>query len=242
MEMEVKEIIKEKEKVYEDGHDRISDKASKSLAGTALGIGIGGTVLGGLAALGAWNKRGGCGGHRDNDDNGGIAAISVYGKECSDVLNLTKGMYDLAIAGMTKAAAAREVDTSEKFGIYKSQVDGDFGNYKATRDLYDAQTEKLNNAAFGLYKAQRDSHDELKAQICHLEGEIARMQAVRPYQDRLIQCDIEKSQAFLVNYVDRLDCRNIKGVVTLPNDPTITGLPSYRNGWCGQPTTTPAAG
>ena len=50
--MEAEKVIKEKEIVHEDEK---KDYASKGLAGTALGIGIGGAVLG-AAAL--WGRRG----------------------------------------------------------------------------------------------------------------------------------------------------------------------------------------
>lgn len=56
MEAEVKQVIKEKEYVHDENHDKY---ASKGLAGTALGFGIGGAVLG-AAAL--WGRRGGIGG------------------------------------------------------------------------------------------------------------------------------------------------------------------------------------
>ena len=58
------------------------------------------------------------------------------------------------------------------------------------RDLNDYQTEKLNNAAFGLYKSQRDGFDVLNARISQLEKEVAVGAAIRPYQDKLIQCEI----------------------------------------------------
>ncbi|MCS3159531.1 hypothetical protein NXY07_26065 [Phocaeicola dorei] len=46
MEAEVKQVIKEKEYVHDENHDKY---ASKGLAGTALGFGIGGAVLGAAA-------------------------------------------------------------------------------------------------------------------------------------------------------------------------------------------------
>ena len=59
-----------------------------------------------------------------------------------------------------------------------------------------------------------------------LDKEVAMLKAVQPYQNRLIQCEIEKAYTASINHADRLDCRNIKGVVTLPNTPTVTGFPT----------------
>ena len=50
------------------------------------------------------------------------------------------------------------------FGLYKSQVDADFGLYKSTRDGFD-----ITNA-----------------RISDLETKIAVLTATRPYQDALI--------------------------------------------------------
>lgn len=48
--------------------------------------------------------------------------------------------------------------------------------------------------------------------------------AIRPYQDKLIQCEMEKMFTAGINYTDRKTCNVIYGVVTLPNEPTVTGL------------------
>lgn len=120
----------------------------------------------------------------------------------------------------------RNVDVAEKFSLYKSQTDADFGLYKVSRDLYDNTQDKMNAANFGLYKSQRDGFDALNARISQLEKEVAVGAAIRPYQDKLIQCEIEKAYTASINHTDRLDCRNLKGVITLPSNPTVTGFPS----------------
>lgn len=132
----------------------------------------------------------------------------------------------------------RETDVSEKHSLYQHVVDSDFGLYKSSRDGFDVLTEKLNASAFGLYKEQRDNADVLANRIAALEKQVAVNEAIRPYQDRLLQCEIGKAYDAAINHADRLDCRNIKGVVTLPNS-TITGFQSYRCG-CPTATTTPA--
>lgn len=43
-------------------------------------------------------------------------------------------------------------------------------------------------------------------------------------RERLIQCEMEKMFTAGINYTDRKTCNVIYGVVTLPNEPTVTGL------------------
>lgn len=125
----------------------------------------------------------------------------------------------------------------ERYDIYKTQAEADFGLYKVSRDLYDTMNDKLNNAAFGLYRAQRDAYDVLNERYADkfnaLDKKVAVLEAIRPYQDRLIQCEIDRAYVASINHCDRLDCRNIKGVVTLPSTPTVTGYPSSCG--CQQP-------
>lgn len=249
METEVKQVIKEKEYVH-DGEKK--EYASKGMAGTALGFGIGGAVLG-AAAL--WGRRGGIAGGMPENVNintvsdviqgrNGTAptAFQAWEKSCDEALALTNTIWGLKVNTLNEMYAHRDTDVKEKFDLYQSQMNGDIANYKITRDLYDVQTEKLNNAAFGLYKGQRDGFDILNARISNLEKEVAVGAAIRPYQDKLIQCEIDKAFTASINYADRLDCRNIKGVVTLPNSPTVTGFPSQRYGYCpGSSSSTPAS-
>lgn len=205
------------------------DKTDRK-ARNAFGLGLAGTITGGLALL---NQAGGGkglfgflgGGDGGNGGNGGGGGthhpcngptpFDAWAKAANGELMLERQM-----------AGAREVDVNEKFGLWKSQVDADFGLYKATRDLYDASTEKLNTAAFGLYVSQRDGFDALAARISALEKDVAVNTAIRPYQDKLIQCEIKDSYLAAINHADRLDCRNIKGIVCLPNTPTVTGFPN----------------
>ena len=228
----MEKVIKEKEVVHEDEHKK--EYASKSLAGTALGFGIAGT------ALALWNRGGlpflgGGSGQPENVNintlttpSAGIAPTSfqAWEKECDDVLALTNELWAMRVATMGEMYQHRGVDVNEKFQLWKSQVDGDFSNYKAIRDLYDNTNDKLNTTAFGLYKNQRDGFDVLANRISNLEKEVAVNTAIRPYQDKLIQCEIEKAFTAGINYTDRKTCRMINGIVCLPNTPTVTGFPN----------------
>ena len=236
METMSKEVIEKKGYVEGDKHHRDNDRIERK-ASNGFGMGLAGVITGGLALLNQWgNGRGLFGGLLNGGDNGSPANVNIntisgggghhhptafeaWVKSCDDAMALTR-----------QAMATREVDVAEKFGLWKSQVDADFGLYKVSRDLYDNVNDKLNTATFGLYRSQRDAYDVLNERYADkfnaLDKKVAVLEAIRPYQDRLIQCEIDRAYVASINHCDRLDCRNIKGVVTLPSTPTVTGYPS----------------
>lgn len=248
MEATNKEIVEKKTYVHDENK---KEYASKGLAGTALGFGIARTYLGlqngngrGLFGLGGGNMPENV---NINTASGGAGsgaaptAFQAWEKSCDDAIELTNAMWGLKVSSMQADYDHRNTDVAEKFGIWKSQVDGDFSLYKVSRDLYDAMNDKLNAASFGLYKEGRDNYDKLSARLCALEKEVAVGAAIRPYQDKLIQCEIEKAYTAGINYTDRRTCRMIQGQLVLPSTPTVTGYQSY-NGCCPVPaTSTPAA-
>jgi hypothetical protein len=71
----------------------------------------------------------------------------------------------------------RQVIDREMFGLYKSQIDADFNLYKSTRDSFDALSKELND----------------------LKAHVAVNEAIRPYQDKLIQCEINDSKKKMLN-------------------------------------------
>lgn len=169
-----------------DGYNR-RDVNGKANAGLTLGI-IG-TALGAWALFGN-NRRstgllgaaGGGGMLGDGSTNinvvgagigAGTAAPSAFqawAKSCEDTLALQGGLYQWALTQQNQRFQDRQLIDSEMFGLYKSQIDADFE----------------------LYKGQRDNYDALKAEIDSLKCQVAVNSAVRPYQDKLIQCEIEK--------------------------------------------------
>lgn len=235
METTNKEVVEHKTYVHDEDH---KDYATK---GTALGVGIPALVLGGLSALALWGRGNGFG---FGGYNGGMPEnvnINAYGgaglasapptpfqaweNACEGRLALTNEMWGLKMNTMTQMYDHRQTDIAEKFSIWKSQVDADFGLYKSNRDSYDAITDKLNAATFGLYKEQRDNYDKMVARLGELETRVAVGAAIRPYQDKLIQCEIEKAYTAGINYTDRKTCRMIQGNLVLPNT-TTTGFQS----------------
>lgn len=221
---EMEKIVEKK--VYEEG------KHHKNYAtqGEVLGLGIP-TVAGvGLLLLKEifGNKRTGVfgGGGPENvntvtvnnaDGVSAPTAFQAWEKGCEEAIALTNEIWRGRVAGMQSAAAAREVDVNEKFGLYK-----------ATRDLYDHTQTRMAEMGFGLYKGQRDLYDVLNERyaqkFCDLDKKVAVMEAVQPYRDKLLMEEIGKSFDRSVNYTDRKTCRAIYGVVGLPNTPTVTVL------------------
>lgn len=190
--------------------------ASKGVANTALGLGIAGTAL-------ALLNNGGLGlfGLNRNAEASGCALT------CEDKVELAGAIYQGRITELQERFNDRQTIDREMFGLYKSQVDADFGLYKSTRDGFDVLSAKHNEDAFNLYKNQRDNFDVLNAKISALETQVAVNAAIRPYQDKLIQCEIEKAYTAGINYTDRKTCKMIVGQVVLPNTPTVTGFGSY---------------
>lgn len=210
--------------------------STRGKANAGLTLGIIGTVLG-AAAL--WNRNGGGlgsilngggsngGGSSPSNVNincgGGGPSTSTFGvfeKECADVLALTNLVW-------SKASAAREVDVAEKFSLYNSQITADFGLYKDNRDNIDRVNNRINNELFSLYKYTRDKDDETRKELCDLKAQIAVSNAVRPYQDKLLQCSIDGVYSTLLNYINSELCLRPRGTVVLPTTPTITGIGSY---------------
>lgn len=235
METANKEIVEKKTYVHDENE---KEYASKGVAGTGLGLGIAGTALGLMALWGRGNGLGFGGNSMPENVNinayGGVTGGSnvaptpfqAWEKACEDKIALTNEMWGLKMNTMTQMYDHRQTDIAEKFNIWKSQVDADFGLYKSNRDSYDALSAKLNEATFGLYKEQRDNYDKMSARLSALETQVAVGAAIRPYQDRLLQCEIDKAYCGSINYTDRKTCRMIQGALVLPSTPTTTGFQS----------------
>lgn len=213
-------------------------------ANAGLTLGIVGTVLGGAALLGrrnnGFNLFGNSTGTSGSDANIAIASCGGFGsgytsptafqaweKSCEDTLALQKGLYDWALTQQSQRFADRQTLNAELFSVWKSQVDADFGLYKSTRDGFDALNARHTADTFSLYKSQRDADDSIRQELSDLKAQVAINAAIRPYQDKLIQCEIDKAFTAGINYTDRKTCNMIKGQVVLPNTPTVTGFGSY---------------
>lgn len=188
-------------KIYEDGK---KEYASKGLAGTALGIGIGGLALallngngrGVFGSLGGSNmpENVNINTYGANSSSNQPTALQVMEKECADEVKLLTDMFGLKLDTANKFYAMRETDIAEKFGLYKSQVDADFG----------------------LYKNQRDQYDALQAKYSDLDKKVAVMEALTPYKEKLMMA-----------YVNEKTCNCLRGQLVLPSTPVISGYGSY---------------
>ena len=170
------------------------DYASKGVAGTALGLGIGALGLnllqnGGLANLfNGGNSTGNCG--------------CAY--TCQDRLS------DM------------EKQHQELFGVYKNQVDTSFSNYKYTRDMNDTIMAKQNADAFALFQGYTNATTALQKQIDEIKTQNAVLAATRPLQDQLIMnaiaLEAERRQAADCGIIQYSNCTyypvNIANVTT----------------------------
>lgn len=202
-----------------------------NLAGTALGLGIGGLAVSllnnGCNPLGIFGRN--CG---TNAGEVAIVANEQYleRKQCADFVELVNGMWQKAYDAQKARQDDRNILNTELFNIYS-----------AMRNGFDAINAKHNEDAFNLYKYSRDSKDELSSEIGKLRTELAVLKATRPYQDALIQCDIRRVAEHADFNLWRRTCRMISGEVVLPNTSVIEGYASYNPCHMQSTTPTPAA-
>lgn len=78
-------------------------------------------------------------------------------------------------------------------------------------------------------------------ELSDLKAQVAINAAIRPYQDKLIQCEIDKAFTAGINYTDRKTCNVIYGQVVLPNEPTVTGYVGANQCGCPRVITSGAA-
>lgn len=250
MEIIEKQVEKVKE-VPADGYYGYGRRDVNGKANAGLTLGIIGTALGAWALFGNRRSSGllglagsGMGGSNININGletglgaaNGVtspSAFQAWEKSCEDTLALQKGLYDWALVQQSQRFADRQTLNSELFNVWKGQIDADFGLYKSTRDSFDVMTAKQNQDAFNLYKSQRDADDNIRKELSDLKAQVAINAAVRPYQDKLIQCEIDKAFTAGINYTDRKTCKAIYGEVCLPNTPTVTGYVGANQ--CGCP-------
>lgn len=205
---------------YEPGHEF----ASNSKANAGLSLGIVGTALAGLTALGGgiWGM---CNGKQTSNSGSTQSAamteedLYIERKQAQNYIDITKEFYEGKLQNQRDLADAF-------FEAYKRDVDNSFGLYKNHRD----DTEKINNritdVAFGLYKNERDDKDALNEKIASLQSKVDVMAAIRPYQDALINAKIDQN-ALVADYnLSKRTCRMIEGAICLPSD-LISGFTSY---------------
>ena len=137
---------------------------------------------GGLFGLGA-----------NNTPNDGLS-FQAWNQALRAELVDQKALYDYALLDASTRFNDREKVTSEMFGIYKSQIDADFG----------------------LYKNQRDQFDVLANRIGKLETAVAVDAAVEPWKNKVLQMQIN-NVAGMVNLEAERRCCADNAIVTYLN-------------------------
>lgn len=216
--MEMKDGQNTYENKYVVEHESKSDKyAKKGVGNTALGLSIG--ALGLMLLNGGLGFNWGNNWNNCNSYNNAPTTFQTWQKECEDNVALTSAIYQGRITELNERFADRQTINQEMFGLYKNQIDADFA----------------------LYKGQRDNYDVLANKISELEKQVAIGNAVRPYQDKLIMCEINDARKDAQYSLDRRTCRMISGELVLPSTPTVTGYPSYNACSCTSSTASAAA-
>ena len=185
--------------------------ASNAKGNAGLTLGIIGTSLAGLLALGAVGKGAGILNTNSAPSCAGMPHGELYNerKEQQDYVELTKQYYEGQIETNAK------IDKNF-FDLYKFNVDNSFALYKGQVDN-----------SFALYKGQRDQADAIMAKIADVEKKVDVMSAIRPYQDALINAKIDNVALVGDFNLARRTCKMITGELVLPSTPTVTGYPSY---------------
>lgn len=228
--------------VHEYDEDR-KEYASKGVAGTGLGLGIAGTALG-LWALSKSNLFGNAGcaaaGALAAEAISGPSTFQAWQHSCNAELANQKALYDFALLSANARFNDRQTINSEMFGLYKSQIDADFG----------------------LYKNQRDQFDVLADRIGKLETAAAVQAAVEPWRSKVTKMEIASVAGMVGLEAERRMCADNKIVnyanntfypirvaaVEVGTDTVQRSLynplcpcSGYSNSILFEPTTTPAA-
>lgn len=203
--------------IIENTSHNCSGCASNSKGNAALTTGIIGTSLGAIALMGMGN-------------NGGLLGSLFGGRNTnSDKSN--------EVTSMTAEDLYIERDVCNKYiDITKQYYEGKLdGNRQLTDAFFQCYERDVKNS-FDLYKLGRDNKDELNDKINAVDKKVDMMMAIRPYQDALINAQIDKN-ALIADYnLSRRTCRMIQGELVLPSTPTVTGYASYSVCPCNQPT------
>jgi hypothetical protein len=177
------------------------DIPSKGKVNAALTTGIIGTALGGLNMLGG--NLGSLVGNNKNVSSttcSGVTDSDLYieREQCKNYIELTKQYYNQQLE-------------------MQAGLNSAFNNLKQYN---------IDNS-FALYNYSRDSHDALNEKINCIASKVDVMNAIRPYQDALINSKIDQNALIADFNLSRRTCRMISGELVLPSTPTVTGYASY---------------
>lgn len=183
------------------------DIPSKGKVNAALTTGIIGTALGGL------NMLGGNLGSLTGNNSKNVSSTTCSGVTDSDLY-------------IEREQCKNYIELTKQY--YNQQLEMQAGLNSAFNNL---KQYNIDNS-FALYKYSRDSHDELNDKINCIASKVDVMNAIRPYQDALINAKIDQNALIADFNLSRRTCRMISGELVLPSTPTITGYASYSHCNC----------
>lgn len=178
---------------------------------SALTLGIIGTALSGLTAL------------------GGLGCAAMSNGNGSYTSNKQKGSCineeELYIERMM---------AYDKLATQKEMYENKMSNLRELTDAFFMSYQRDVDNSFNLYKYNRDNNDKINARIDELDKKIDVMQAIRPYQDALINNKIDTNALIADFNLARRTCRMIEGQLVLPSEPVVTGYGSYHTCNCNK--------
>lgn len=201
--------------------------ASKATGNAGLTLGIIGTALGALNAIGTGN--GILGGLLGNNTptvaTPYAGAWGVPGTPWGSNVWTIPTPNSAQDAFIEREVCRNYLNTTEQY--YKGQI----SNIKDLHDAFYKLDKQDTDNSFALYKNQRDIKDDLSGQISALNAKVDVMAAVRPYQDALINAKIDNVAQNADFNLFKRTCRMLQGELVLP-DTSVSGFPSYSS-CCG---------
>lgn len=222
---------------------------SNSKTNAALTLGIIGTALAGMSALGVgrslingnnwnngWGNNCGYGGYAGGFMPVMVPPVVSYGTIANAQLERAEIAHDVAA---DTRMTFDELENQKRF--YEGYIDTMKNIHK---DFDEAKQRDIDNS-FALYKYTRDSNDclnahileashmasaqnaALGAKVAELENKIDVMAAVRPYQDALINEKINRNALIADSNLFKRTCRMIQGELILPSTTTVSGYESW---------------
>ncbi len=180
------------------------DIPSQGKVNGALTTGIIGTALSGLLTLGGGNVLGG-----------------LFNGNKKDVCSTTCSGFTDADLSIEREQWRQYMETTKQY--YNQRLEEQAGLNTAFNNL---KQYNIDNS-FMLYKYSRDNNDSLLEKINCLANKVDVMNAIRPYQDALINAKIDNNALIADFNLSRRTCRMITGELVLPSTPTVTGYASY---------------
>lgn len=181
---------------------------SNSKVNAALTLGIIGTALSGINALGGLgNMFGVFGGGNSN----GMSSKNNQAPLTNEDVWIERRM------------------ACEKYENMREMYDWKLENLKNLTDAFFQSYKRDVDNSFGLYKYNRDHNDIIYGKLAELDKKVDMMGAIRPYQDALIDSKINTNALIADFNLARRTCKMIEGQLVLPSTPVVEGYGSIQS-------------